>query len=676
MRQWTAWLLASLALAGGAGYAQDRTAPASLMPRSANKIAAPAPAPAPPVTNAGPHDLTKSDLDTWLDGYMPYALRAADIPGAVVTVVKDGQILSSRGFGYADLAKRTPVDPDRTLFRPGSVSKLFVWTAVMQMVEQNKLHLDTDINPYLDFKIPPRDGKPVTLRQIMTHTGGFEEVGKGVVFYDPKLDLSMERYVKRWVPHRIFAPGTTPAYSNWATTLAAYMVQRASGEDFNAYVEHHIFAPLGMRYATFREPLPATLARYMATGYPKPGEAKGFEYVGPAPAGAASVSGTDMGRFMIAHLQDGALDGQRILRPETAVMMHEGPLDHVDPFSLMPPLNRMRLGFFDTGINGRTVIGHLGDTSAFHTSLHLFLREHVGFYVSFNSPGKDGAVQPLRTAVFEDFADRYFPDIAPPDGRVDVRTARQHAQMMTGRWMVSRRPDSSFLSAVYWLTGQTVISTGANGELVVPTVTNAGGRPRQWVEIAPFIWRDMYGHDLLAAKVVNGQVVRWTFNLAAPFEVFDRVPANRSAGWIVPALCASLVILLVSFLYWPATFLVRRHYKGTAPLSGPARRAHRASRLMAGLSVALAAIWAWAILTIAGDGGDFAAWDTPVIVIELLSIIVFVGAVPITGWNLWLTWTDGRHWTRKLWSLLLFLATLLMLYVAITFHLTTLQANY
>src|ERR1044072_9138857 len=92
--------------------------------------------------------LTKADVDVWLDGYVPYALRTADIPGVVITVVKDGQLLTARGFGYADREKRTPVNPETTLFRPGSVSKLVTWTAAMQLVEQGKLDLDGDINAY------------------------------------------------------------------------------------------------------------------------------------------------------------------------------------------------------------------------------------------------------------------------------------------------------------------------------------------------------------------------------------------------------------------------------------------------------------------------------------------------------------------------------------------------
>ncbi|MGE8263773.1 MAG: serine hydrolase domain-containing protein, partial [Stenotrophomonas sp.] len=106
--------------------------------------------------------LTADDATTWLDGFMPYAIARGDIAGAVVTVVKDGKILVRRGYGVSDVAKQTPVDPDRTLFRMASVSKLMTWTAVMQLVEAGKLDLDADINQYLDFKVPER-GLPITL---------------------------------------------------------------------------------------------------------------------------------------------------------------------------------------------------------------------------------------------------------------------------------------------------------------------------------------------------------------------------------------------------------------------------------------------------------------------------------------------------------------------------------
>src|SRR5436190_24248172 len=138
----------------------------------------------PQVPPRGAHALTKEDVEAWLDGFTPYALQRGDVAGAVVVVVKDGQVLLAKGYGYADVAARKPVDPERTLFRAGSVSKLYTWTAVMQLVEQGKVDLDTDINTYLDFKIPSRNGKPVTLRNLMTHTPGFDETIRALILND------------------------------------------------------------------------------------------------------------------------------------------------------------------------------------------------------------------------------------------------------------------------------------------------------------------------------------------------------------------------------------------------------------------------------------------------------------------------------------------------------------
>src|ERR1041384_5786288 len=498
------WIAALVAFHAGVAAAQQAFSP---------EVKPVATAPDAPVTAAaaGPSStdrpLTADDLAPWLDGYMPYALHTADIAGAVVTVVKDGQLIAARGYGWADIAHRKPVDPNLTLFRPGSVSKLVTWTAVMQQVEAGKLDLDADVNRYLDFQIPPRNGQPITLRQIMTHTAGFEEAIKDLITHDPKSVRPLGEYLKRWTPRRIFDAGTTPAYSNWATCLAGYIVERVSGMPFDDYVDQRIFRPLDMKTATFRQPLPAHLAPLMATEYPRASEpARSFEIVVPGPAGSLSASGLDMAKFMIAHLDN----GRGVLSPQTAATMHQSPLDRINPVSLIPPLNRMELGFFETNINGREVIAHLGDTENFHTSLHLFVAEKVGLYVSFNSAGREGGAHVARTQLFQDFADRYFPS-AVTDGRVDAKTAGEHARLMTGQWQASRRPQSNFLDILN-LFGQ--ISVGVDGKdgLVIPSLKGASGAVQRWVEISPFVWRDENGHDRLAAKVVDGQPGRGRFH--------------------------------------------------------------------------------------------------------------------------------------------------------------------
>jgi CubicO group peptidase (beta-lactamase class C family) len=612
--------------------------------------------------------LTATDVDAWLDGYLPYALATADIPGAVVAVVKDGEILTERGYGYSDVEKKTPVDPKLTLFRPGSVSKLVTWTAVMQQVEQGKIDLDADVNKYLDFTIPPLDGKPVTMRNLMQHTAGFEEQVKGIISEDPK-SPSYDALLKAWVPTRIFPVGTTPAYSNYGASLAGYIVERVSGEKFDDYLDKHIFAPLDMQHSTFRQPLPKALEPLMSKGYPLASlPAKPFEIVGPAPAGSMSSTGEDMAHFMIAHLNDGEYHGNRILSAATAQMMHNSPL------TVLPPLNRMELGFFETNVNGREVIAHLGDSNWFHTSLHLFLAEKVGFYVSFNSPGKDGAVQGLRWELFQDFADRYFPAARPVAG-VDEKTAKEHAALMAGNWEVSRGSKSNFLAAVGFI-GQTKVGVDKKGELLVPFL-GLNGKPRKWVEIAPFVWLDDAGHDQLAAKVVDGRPVRFSFGLLSPFMVFDRVPWYQDGAWLLPLFYVSVGVFVLTALFWPVTAIVRRRYRQPLVLEAKAFRAYRWSKIAAVLIVAGCGLWTYTIVTLFSDLNKLSDSSNGLIwFCEIFGAIAFLGGLVLTLWNLAKVWTGKRRWPAKLWSVALVISALTIVWVGFAFKLIHFGTDY
>ncbi len=655
------------ALLGGRLLAQDTLSAALASPLESASTPVVAPS-----ALLATHALTAVDLDAWLDGYMPFALRSGDIAGAVVVIVKDGKVLTERGFGQADIARHTPVDPMKTLFRVGSVSKLITWTAVMQQVETGRINLDRDVNDYLDFKIPLYDGRPVTMRQLMTHTSGFEEAGKNDFLASAKDLRSLEAFLKAGTPQRIYAPGTTPAYSNWATMLAAYIVQRRTGVPFDDYVEGRIFVPLGMTYATFRQPLPPALAPFMATGYSRASEpAKPFENVQVTAAGSLSASGDAMARFMIAHLAD----GQGILQSKAAQMMHASPIGKVDPASVIPPLNRMELGFFETNLNGREVIGHLGDIETFHTSLHLVVPEGVGLFVSFNSAGRQGGAHPLRVALFQDFMDRYFPT-TERDGRIKATTAAEHARSMAGMWRGSRRAGSTWLKALTLVT-QTEVTVGKDGDLVVADLKNAAGAVRQWTEIAPFVWRERGGHERLAAKVLDGRPVRWSVDGESPFVVFDRVPATLSAAWILPALYLSLGVLALTFLYWPGSWFVRRRYAAPMAVAGPARRAYHATRIMAGLVLAVLLGWVAFVSTVVASATLLTSVVDPWLwLLQIAGVVAFVGAVGIAAWNAWLTWRDGRRWTRKLWSALILGAMGMILYVAVVFNLIAMTVRF
>jgi CubicO group peptidase (beta-lactamase class C family) len=654
MKVWTK-LLAGLAIVAGAGalVAQD------LVPEMAS--------PNTPVTEAaatvpatGPvgAELTKTDVDAWLDGFMPYAIESGDIAGAVVVVVKDGQVLTQRGFGYADLAKRTPVDPATTLFRTGSVSKLTTWTAVMQLVEQGKLDLDADVNQYLDFKIRPFEGKPVTLRNIMTHTAGFEETVRRLIS-DTQGDMQpLGTFVKENQPNRIFAPGTMPAYSNYATALAGYIIERVSGQSYDDYVEQHIFTPLAMTYTTFRQPLPAKFEPYMSNGYGAGlGKAEKFEWVVPAPAGSQSASGADMAKFMIAHLNDGA----GLMKPETAKQMHEFLL------TTLPPLHGMALGFYHDDVNGHEVIGHGGDTVYMHSNLDLFIDDGVGLFISMNSDGKAGSPRWLREGLLKRFADRYFPgelEGAP----IDEKTAKEHARMLAGTYASSRGYQTIFMHLIEF-AGQEKIGLTEDGGILVPSAANAAGQPRTWIEVAPFVWRDRDSGMKLAAEVVDGKVTKWSFDTVSAIMMFNRVPWYRDTAWLMPAVLLALGLVAIAAIAWPWGAIARRRYKAAGGYEGKRLRAQRVFHAWHWLTLIVLGGWvAWITIGLGSLSMLAGPLDPLLIALQVLSPIVLPGLLVLTGWNLWTAWTEKRGWFALVWAALLVFAAVILLWLALAFH--------
>ncbi|MBM0106381.1 beta-lactamase family protein [Steroidobacter sp. S1-65] len=656
-------LMAALYFLTGAAWAQEG---AQLPPPGPATEASIPQAEAPP----GAAPLTRADLEAWLDGYLPYAMQVGGIAGAVVVVVKDGEVLLKKGYGYSDVAARKPVDPDLTLFRPGSISKLFTWTAVMQQVEQGKLDLDADVNQYLDFEIPPRDGQPVTLRHIMTHTAGFEEQLKGLMGEVGQPVAGFEERLKDWVPTRIFAPGTTPAYSNYATALAGYIVQRVSGVPFDDYIEQHIFQPLGMQHSSFRQPLPESLEPLMSKGYEVAwGEPKPFEIVGVSPAGSLSASGADMAKFMIAHLQKGAYGSARILQESTAEQMHTTAL------TILPHVHRMLLGFYEQNQNGHRALGHGGDTNWFHSDLHLFVDDGVGMYLSLNSGGVGPASHSIRSALFEQFANRYLPG-PTLDGKVEETTAAEHARMIAGVYDNSRRVESSFFSLL-GLMGPIKVYVNPDHTIGVSLADSLGGGPVKWREVEPFVWRDVNGTTLLSAQVANGEVVRFSFDGLSPFMMFDRTPASRSPTWLVPALVLALISLLLTSLAWPVSALARKHYGVPYDLSGEDAKAHRWIRIAATASVAVCIAWAATISLMMSDLSMLSESSDPwVWLMQLLSLVVFIGGAVLGVWNAWTVVRSARKWYAKLWAVVLAVSLLVLLWVALAFHLIAFDVNY
>ncbi|HEY3812760.1 MAG TPA: serine hydrolase domain-containing protein [Caulobacteraceae bacterium] len=647
-------------LAAALGSALLLAGPGSSQP---NASTPPAKAPAaPPVPGPQAHNLDATDVNAFLDGFVPYALKSGDIAGAVVVVVKDGQVLTERGYGFADVEAEKPVDPKVTLFRPGSISKLFAWTAVMQLVEQGKINLDADINQYLDFKIPPRNGQPITMRNLMSHTPGFEEDVKGLIVTDPKRFVKLEPYLKEWTPNRIYPAGEQGAYSNYGAALAGYIVQRLSGEPFDDYVAHHIFQPLGMTRSTFDQPLPANLAPDMAKGYPQASKpAYKYEYVNAAPAGSLAATGDDMGKFMIAHLQDGSYNGAQILKPETAQLMHK------EQYVLTPPLPGMALGFYHEDRNGQVIIAHAGDTAVFHSDLHLFLNSHVGLFMSFNSVGKGGAVGFVRTQLFRDFTDRYFP--APVTAPLPTwKDAKADGAKMVGTYIMNRRADSDFMR-VLSILGPTKVTMDKDGLLSVSAFKSApgGAGVRKWREVGHFYWQDVNGNSRMAARFVDGRLIGFTSDDEPPVLLFQPAPS-----WANPLpLFLSLGYIVMFVLLWPITAWARARYGQRFALEGTPAKTYRFVRIAAIVDVVIVVLWGLVVAGLSGGGND------AILLTAGLAGFLSIVAAAIGLWNLLVVWRDGgRSWFAKVSSLLIALALIVFAWVLFTLHLMGWSTHY
>ncbi|KQV47238.1 hypothetical protein ASC95_23945 [Pelomonas sp. Root1217] len=600
--------------------------------------------------------LTAVDVEAFIDGLVPTALRNARVPGAVVVVVKDGQPLLQKGYGLADWDKNIPVDPNKTLFRPGSVSKLFTWTAVMQLVEQGKLDLDADLNKYLDFTIPGRNGKALTLRHVMTHTTGFEETARDLLTYDTA-GPDLGKVLKAYIPPYVYDPGTTPGYSNYATSLAGYIVQRVSGKSFDDYMDQNVFAPLGMKQSTFRQPLPDALKGQMSQGYmtwdEKP---KGFEVISMPPAGSMSSTGADMGRFMLAFLQQGKLGEAQILKAETVKLMH------TQLTRALPGLSGIGLGFYEQNINGHRVLAHGGDTVLFHSDLLLFVDDGIGLYISVNAPGHERQGGWLRDKLFEAFADRYLPDQRPATKpEVDEATAKQHAQQMAGSYRNTRREDSTWLS-VLQLLSPVKVQALEDGRL---SIELAGARSN-YHEVKPYLWEEEHGKRRLQAVVENGKVKHWGLEPFVFAFIFEPVPFMASTTVLV-LMGLAIVTLLLTTLLWPVAAVLRRRHHVAVP---PPQHMTWVRGASVGAMVALG-LWGW-VVTLLESLGD-ASILLPLAQLSLA--LSAIGGLVVAGLHARNVMKTGDKWSKAL-AIVWVLSFAVLLIVSLAHHLISFNQWY
>jgi CubicO group peptidase (beta-lactamase class C family) len=343
------------------------------------------------------------ELSAFADPFFAEQMETLHIPGLAFVFVQGGEVVYARGYGYANLETATPITVDSSVVRIGSISKPFVATAVMQLVEQGKLDLHTDINQYLTaFQLESTFPEPVTLAHLLTHTGGFLDPPY-VTYFDPQEVQPLEPFLAANMPSPTYPPGEVFNYSNYGYALAALIVEEVSGTPFDRYVEQNIFTPLKMAHSSYL--LSPPLLENMVTGYwYRDGKQipQLIDYDDDYPGGSIVSTAEDMSHFILANLGDGCYQGRCILKAATLAEMHQRQAE--------TPLEGQNVTFgFVEGIqDGQQLLGHSGAIRGFGNSLDMLPEYNAGYFFSFNAECLDTSACQIVSEFRNQFLARFL----------------------------------------------------------------------------------------------------------------------------------------------------------------------------------------------------------------------------------------------------------------------------
>jgi CubicO group peptidase (beta-lactamase class C family) len=600
------------------------------------------------IVTQGPTDAV--ELEAFIDGIMTAHMRSNHIAGITFSLVKDGEIFFAKGYGYADIKKKKPVSAYETLFRPGSVSKLLTWTAVMQLVEQGKLDLNTDINNYITkFKIPDTYPEPITLAHLMTHSPGFEEMASEMFVRKAEDLVPLGDFLAAKIPARVYPPGKIIAYSNYGTALAGYIVEVVSGMPFDDYIEENIFIPLDMDHSTFRQPLPSHLADKMSVGYSlKNGvfKAEEFELInGLTPAGSMSTTATDMAKFMIAHLQYGKYGENRILKEETAKQMQTLLFTHDKR------VNGNAHGFWELRLNNLRTIGHGGDSIWFHTLLILVPEKNLGLFVSYNSTGGG---ELTRDQLLQAFLDRYYPIPEMPELK-PAPDFKERAKRFQGSYKLSRVVFTTY-EKLMALMMKVDVKVTDEGTLLTPFPAGLGDK--QWVEAEPLVFRELGGQDTLVFEEDNRGHITHAFISSLPYFALIKMAWYETPVFHYGLLVIS-IILFLSTLIWP----MRSLFRLVCRRKKEEKRGPRSARWLVGGMSAFYLLFVIGLLMVLSDPMEL-MYGVPsalkvFLVFPIISAVLTIGVLIYTV----LAWKK-KYWTgcERLHFTLILLASLIFIW--------------
>ena len=528
------------------------------------------------VTQTPPCTTRTDSGSTALDSAIAIAMKEHSVPGAALAIVRNGRVDHLAGYGCANIARGIAVDPRTTVFRVASVSKPFVALAALQLAEQGVVDLETDVNRYLrTMQVPQAWNRPVTLRDLLTHTAGFEESVVGYAARTPADIQPLGEFLAARLPRRGWPPGEVTGYSNYGYALAGYVVESAAGMSFAEYVRTHIFAPVGMTRSSFAQPMPAELARDAAVSYrcvDEVCEQIPPDYRSAYPPGGLATTADDMSRFMLAQL-GAAIGGTAGLSDSVLTLMHTRQFSHD------AALPGSTFGYSEDVLAGSRALSHAGGASGYTSFVVLVPARDFGVFLVAN-----GGSSRFGAAVLTAIASRMFPQLPAPA----FPPARPTAIDPSGSYRLTRYAHRGVENLPALFNGQLHVSR-IGDTLVVSGLGDANG---QYLAVADNRWQKVGGSDLVAVRTRDGKVTHMFGSLSF---FGTRVPAayERLAWYDAPyvvneALSWVVAIPLIALLLWPIVaglvWLVRRRTRMVARLRPAPPRGWRATGAAAAIA--------------------------------------------------------------------------------------------
>jgi len=481
-------------------------------------------------------------LEPFIDGVMEFAMDREHIAGATVSLILGGEPALMKGYGYADLAERTPIDPHSTLFRIASITKTFTWLSIMQQRERGALDLDANVNDYLTHvQVPATYSDPITLRHLMTHTAGFED--KIVGIFSRRADdlIPLAELLSTDLPARVRRPGEFVAYSNHGAALAGHVLAEVSGMPWEAYIEKEFLGPLRMEHTTTRQPIPESLALHMSKGYiyrngifvEQP-----FQFVTTPPAGVMSSTAADMTKYMMMLLNHGQHRDGRVMSETTSREVSQ------TLFTPHPRVSGIAHGFAEHTYNGLRFIGHGGSTEVFQ-SYFLVNPEHgFGVFVANNSSNGSFELSIIRTVL-----NRLFPPPPSPTLHPSPEIADSTFEV-TGTYLSLRR-EYTGPAKIGAILPMSTIQVTAEPDGAIQIRTPASEAPARYIETDPLVFREENGPEVVVFDRGEDDRVHYIYLGNEPYQAFERAAFYQTFAFHGWTLGAVLLVFGVTVVGWP-----------------------------------------------------------------------------------------------------------------------------